>query len=142
LISAALEILSNQEMRMRVKKTVTEAVVQSNQNNSKKSPGPKDTSRTKYAAVKHGFLGSKIQFENEDQEQEFGALVAELTKNRRPIGPEERIEIEIMAFELFQMRELFASEFARISKRDERSTTVLEAIGSSDIEGKSVLRTC
>jgi hypothetical protein len=102
---------------MTIRKTTTDAVLRANQENGNKTPGPTNTSRTKDNARTHGFLASTIKFVDETQEKEHAELLDKLVKHRRPNGPEEQIEVEMMAIELLRLRDLYGAEFAEHQRR-------------------------
>jgi len=125
---------------MRVKKTITEAVLHANRENGKKSPGPKDTSQTKNSAKKHGFLSGRIQFADENQQKEFADVLAELEEDCRPTGPREQMQVEVMAISQFLLRDLYSCEFGELSNWKNGSATLLRAMTDDNVARQAVLR--
>jgi hypothetical protein len=71
---------------MTIKKTMTAKAKEANQNNGKKGNGPTDPSKVTQNARKHGLASKYLAFQNEEERQEFHALLNELVDEHQPRG--------------------------------------------------------
>ena len=65
--------------------------------NGAQSQGPKDTSRTRFNALRHGLLAEGLVFTSEAQQQRFIILHADLVADLKPEGPLEHLLVERVA---------------------------------------------
>jgi hypothetical protein len=78
---------------MKIKKTVTDKVIAANQENGKKSEGPKDASHVDQNARTHGWLSKHLMLQSEEERQEFYLLLDELVDEYQPVL---RTDIELV----------------------------------------------
>src|ERR1022692_2197630 len=90
--------------KMKIKKTVSEKVFAANRRNAHKSTGPRDVSAVRYNATKHGLLMKQLKFLNQDDAEEFKALVEELEKDFAPKGAVQYMLLEEIAVTWWKLR--------------------------------------
>jgi len=113
---------------MKIKKTVTEAKRRANKANSQQSPGPNDTTRTKYNAVKHGFLAQGVIFRDADTKREFDTLLAEEIDYHEPEGPDEARAVERVALAIWIEREFNCWQSREMAKREDAAVAIRKAV--------------
>ena len=117
---------------MTIKKTVTDRVVQASRENGKKNKtGPRNTTKTRFNALKNGFLARKVIFRNESDHREFNALLASLTRYHRPVGPTERTLVCEVALSSWRWQGVYGWESLEMSRRENESANILQAIGGT-----------
>jgi hypothetical protein len=82
-----------EELTMKIKKTVTDKVIAANRANSRKSPGPNTGAgkrRAQMNSLKHGFFARELQIAEEDR-PEYEALNEELLQQYAPATPMQQI---------------------------------------------------
>lgn len=97
----------------------TSKQVQANQQNAKKSSGPKSTDGKVVAsrnATRHGLLSSRLFLQDEDP-QEFQQLMNELTTSFDVSGILEMLLLEKIAVAIWKQRRIVAAETGAISLR-------------------------
>jgi len=65
--------------------------------NGAQSQGPKDTSHTRFNALRHGLLGEGLVFTSEEQQQRFILFHDGLVADLKPEGPLEQALVERVA---------------------------------------------
>jgi hypothetical protein len=110
---------------MKIKKTISERVIVANRRNARKSTGPKDVSAVRYNATKHGLLMKQLKFLNEDDAEEFKALVEELEKDFAPQGAVQYMLLEEIAVTWWKLRIAVGWELEDIANRQEASRELL-----------------
>ena len=78
---------------MKIDKTMTDKAIAASQNNGKKGNGPTDPSKVTQNARKHGLASKYLAFQNEEERQEFDALLNDLADEYQP---EVRTEVELV----------------------------------------------
>ena len=86
------------------KSTRTLAQIRASRENGKKSDGPKDTSKTRLNAIKHGILADVAYCETEAERQAFEALRAALMEDLDPQTQMEQFYAERIAQCIWRMR--------------------------------------
>lgn len=79
---------------MKTKKSVTDRVIAANRNNSRKSPGPKNTGAVSQNARTHGVFAKHLTFHNPEEQLEFECLRDDFSHEYQPLGATERALIE------------------------------------------------
>lgn len=95
--------------------------IKANQENSRLSTGPQDTSLVRYNALKHGLRSQTVLLRNEDK----GAFDVLLTETREKLQPEGSIENELV--------DQIAFSFWRIRRCRGVDKAIME--GGSDLNG-------
>jgi hypothetical protein len=121
------------------KKAVTPRVLAANRDSAKNSPGPNDTTNTRFNAYKLGILARNIVFRDEGQRKSFDNHRLELIKYHRPVGPSERDAVEEMALCTLRQSLVYGWEFDELSKRPKASEAILNSIVDQD-EAYEVVR--
>ncbi len=103
----------------------TEAQTQANRENSELSTGPKDTSNTKFNALKHGLCSKG--FVNDKENEEYSLLFEELKANLGPKTIIQHIVIERIAIALWDLQKITVVESAR--NRNQEIKSKLTALG-------------
>ena len=101
-----------------------------NQRNAKRSTGPKDTTRTKYNARKHGLLSKAAIIQNgarKEDQHELDSLREALWQDLRPEGAMEEILVDEVVSCIWRKRRALRWE-ALASARSPLSGKVLEKI--------------
>jgi hypothetical protein len=83
-----------------------------NRENAGRSTGPRNTTSTRYNAVKHGLLAKGVT--ELDQPEEFAAFVEQLVREHRPVGILERMcvhQIAVLTVRVRRARLLEAEAF-------------------------------
>ena len=111
--------------KMKIKKTVSEKVFAANRRNAHKSTGPRDVSAVRYNATKHGLLMKQLKFLNQDDAEEFKALVEELEKHFAPQGAVQYMLLEEIAVTWWKLRIAVGWELEDIANRQEASRELL-----------------
>ena len=116
---------------MKIKKTMSERALAANQANSEKSTGPSDTTKTRFNAIKGGFLTQQIFFRNDGDKQKFDSQVEQLSRDHRPVGVTEQDLVAEMAFCTWRLQNLNGWESVEISNRKNTAAAILKAVGES-----------
>ncbi|MGO9644551.1 MAG: hypothetical protein ACLPY5_07365 [Candidatus Bathyarchaeia archaeon] len=95
----------------------SQAQIDANRRNSKKSTGPKDTSLTRSNALKHGLTANRFVVLPGENLSEYEALVERMYADYKPQTVFEEILIERMADALWRLRRIQRSENAQIEER-------------------------
>lgn len=77
---------------------------ETNQLNSQKSTGPKDTTSTRYNALKHGLLSEGIT--ELDNVEDFKKLLHDLEEEHRPLGAVETFLVRRLALSTVRLRRI------------------------------------
>lgn len=99
----------------------TEAQIKANQENSKHSTGPKDTSLVKFNALKHGLTAQTVLLKGENKEA-FEELLNEVRAKLKPDGVIETELVDQIAFAFWRIRRC-------------RNIDKIFAEGCSDLDG-------
>jgi hypothetical protein len=86
---------------------------ESNQENSRLSTGPRDTSQTRFNAVNHGILSSEVLIRNglgKEDRNLFEAIRAQLIDDLQPVGEIEEFLIEKIVINMWRSRRLMTYE--------------------------------
>jgi len=78
---------------MKIRKTMTDKAIKASQENGKKGNGPTDPSEVPQNARKHGLASKYLAFQNEEERQEFDALLNDLVDEYQPEG---RTQVELV----------------------------------------------
>jgi len=91
----------------------TEKQIQTNRKNAKKSSGPRDTSKSKYNALKHGILSKSIVIqtgEGKEDPKEFNRILNSLVADFDPQSTVEHMIVERLAVAYWRMRRVLLAE--------------------------------
>jgi hypothetical protein len=114
---------------MKTKRTVTDRVLAANQANGQKNRrGPRNPQNTRYNAITHALLSSKLVFRGEDEKRTFETLVAELTRHHAPFGPTEQALVSEMAICLWRLRDLYGWESIEIRNHTNAAAAIVEGL--------------
>jgi hypothetical protein len=83
------------------KKPTSEKKIAANKLNGKKSHGPKNTSITKYNAIKHGLAMSGLS--ELDNNEGYRTLLKQMVEEWNPVGPTEEFLVETAAMEMVRV---------------------------------------
>jgi hypothetical protein len=96
---------------------VSEARVLANRRNALESTGPKDTSLTRFNALKHGLSAGVVVVLPQEDPREYAAIVEALRHDFRPETATEEILIQQMASSLWRRQRLVGAERAEIEEK-------------------------
>lgn len=113
---------------MRVKKTMTEKALAANQENAKRSTGPRNTDAVGQNALRHGLLARAFVFQSSAEEDEFSALEDELERDYEPNSAIESLLVEQLAFCLWRMRRAIAWEERERASRQSKADYFVGAL--------------
>ena len=114
-------------------KATSKRKVDANRRNARRSAGPKDTSKTRYNARKHGLLSPAVLIDGGDLEEnprELEALFARLWDDRAPVGAMEEELVDIIATCCWRRRRAVRAEVGAI--RRAADSTVHEMIDARE----------
>jgi hypothetical protein len=83
-------------------KMATQKQIDANRRNSKKSPGPGNTKSTRFNATSHGLLSAGVT--ELDDAEGYRLLVAELMREKNPVGVLETHRVQCMALDIIRQR--------------------------------------
>jgi hypothetical protein len=118
-------------MKMRIKKTISQKVIEANRRNAQRSPGPisiKAKDAVRYNAMTHGLLAKRIVFRNEEEEAEFKALTDELEQEFRPEGVLEQMLAEEIGVVWWKLQIVQGWEFKEIRSRRKASKSMIRTL--------------
>ncbi|HKM76271.1 MAG TPA: hypothetical protein VJZ32_07625 [Candidatus Bathyarchaeia archaeon] len=95
----------------------SQAQIDANRKNSKKSTGPKDTSLTSSNALKHGLTANRFIVLPGENLSEYEALVESLYEDYKPQTAVEEVLIDRMASAIWRQWRLTKAENAKIEER-------------------------
>jgi hypothetical protein len=84
------------------KKPTSEKKIAANKLNGNKSHGPKNTSITKYNAIKHGLLVSGVT--ELDNAEGYQTLLEQMVEEKNPVGPIEKFLVETAVHDMVRVR--------------------------------------
>jgi hypothetical protein len=84
------------------KNPASETKIEANTRNALRSTGPKDTTATRFNAVKHGLLAAGVT--ELDDAEGYLAVLGDLTKEKNPVGPVEIFLVESATLEIIRSR--------------------------------------
>jgi len=116
---------------MTIKKTMTPKAIEANQENGKKGNGPTDTSKVAQNAWKHGLASKHLAFQNEEERQEFDALLNELVDEYRPQG---RTEVELVnkiAVDFWKLAEENGWEMEAVAHRRQATVAIMTTLAEN-----------
>ncbi len=116
---------------MKIRKTVTEKVIAANRANAKESTGPGDCTNVKDNAIKHGFRGKQLIFQNAEEEQRYAALLQELEEYHQPDGPIEGMLIEEIGRCRWRLEDLNGWALQEITNRRQASRAILRGVAEN-----------
>lgn len=96
---------------------VSEARVLANRRNALESTGPKDTSLTRFNALKHGLSARVLVVLPQEDPREYAAIVEALRHEFQPETATEEILIQQMASSLWRRQRLVGAERAEIEEK-------------------------
>ncbi len=91
--------------------------IEANRRNSLKSTGPKDTSVSRFNALKHGLTSEKIVVTPFEDKREYTSLLNSLIQDFQPQTTIEYVLIECMASSVWRSRRIIRSEKAEIEEK-------------------------
>jgi len=101
-------------------KTVSAKQLEANRRNAQRSTGPKDTSITRFNALKHGILSSEIVItvgDGKENEEEFVNLLDQLKSYYDPQGAMEEMLVEKIAVAYWRLRRALRYERGMLRER-------------------------
>jgi hypothetical protein len=116
---------------VKIKKSVTGKVIAANQANAHKTTGPQNTKAVSQNARKHGLLAKYLPFQNEEEEEEFNMLQAELDDEYQPCGETERALAGEIAICLWKLQILNGWELQEITNRRKAAKAILRAVAEN-----------
>jgi hypothetical protein len=103
---------------------VSEKKLAANRNNAQKSTGPKDTSKTRWNAVKHGILCQEIVAaigESPEELQQFEEFCEETYEEHKPQGPMESMLVDDMISLRWRRKRMLRHEAGAVDRFKEAS---------------------
>jgi len=94
----------------------SQAQIDANRRNAQQSTGPKDASRTKFNAVKHGLTAKDLVVMPLENPDEYNLLCEGLRRSFQSQSPIEKILIEQMASSIWRIRRIRRGERANIEE--------------------------
>jgi hypothetical protein len=85
-----------------LKNPASEKKIEANSRNSLRSSGPKDTTATRFNAVKHGLVAAGVT--ELDDAEGYQAMLSDLTKEKNPVGPVEVFLVESATLDMIRSR--------------------------------------
>jgi hypothetical protein len=82
-------------------------------------------------AVKHGLLARRIPFQSEQDQVEFGNLIADLCDDYKPVGRTEAALVEEIAVTLWKLAMAIAWEMPQVLNRRQAATAILEVLSKN-----------
>lgn len=116
---------------MKTRKTITKEVIAANRANAKKSRGPSNSHHTRQNARKHGLLSKQLNFESEEEKEDFENLLADLEDERPPTGTLERIVLEETALAVWKLRMSNGWEAKALVNRRKSAKAVLKLLSEN-----------
>jgi len=116
---------------MKIRKRVTEKVIAANRANAQESTGPGDCTNVKNNAIKHGFRGRQLIFQNAEEEQQYAASLQELNEYYQPDGPIEGMLIEEISRCRWRLEDLNGWALQEITNRRQASQAILRGVAEN-----------
>jgi hypothetical protein len=116
---------------MTIKKTMSPKAIEASQNNGKKGNGPTDSSKVSQNARKHGLASKYLAFKNEEERQEFDALLNGLADEYQPVGRTEVEMINKIAVDLWKLAEENGWEMQELAHRGEAAAAILNTLAEN-----------
>jgi hypothetical protein len=113
---------------MRITKTMTQKNLDSNRTNSRKTKGPKNTSRPSGNAVVHGVLSKKLRFSDEDERAEFDQLNTTLCTDLEPSGAVEHAQVFEISFAIWNLQKLNGWLMDELATARDRAGGILKTV--------------
>lgn len=116
---------------MRIKKTISQKVMDANRRNAQRSPGPasiKAKDAVRYNAMTHGLLAKRIVFRNDEEQAEFKALMDELEQEFRPEGVLEQMLAEEIGVVWWKLQIVQGWELQEIWSRRKASKSIIRTL--------------
>jgi hypothetical protein len=127
---------------VKIRRTVTQKVLDANRENAQKSTGPNtETGKEASSAnsVKHGLLADGLVFESEKQEEQFAEFMNQLTHDLMPDGALQSIMVEEIAVCYWKLGLALRWEMAAARSRRESSRDVVQSLVAENLGNKSQL---
>jgi hypothetical protein len=116
---------------MKGKKTMTDKAIAANQNNGKKGNGPDDSSHVSQHARKHGLTSKRLAFQTEEEPQEFGALLDDLTDEYQPVSRTEIELVDRIAVAFWKLAEESGLEGQELAQRRNAAAAILTTLAEN-----------
>jgi hypothetical protein len=116
---------------VKIKKTMTEKAIAANQINGPKSNGPNDPIPANQHALKHGLASKYLAFQNEEEQQEFDALLNELVDEYQPVG---RTGVELVnkvAVDFWKLAEGNGWEMQALAHRRQATAAIMTTLAEN-----------
>jgi len=116
---------------MTIKKTMSPKAIEASQNNGKKGNGPTDPSKVNQNARKHGLASKYLAFQNEEERQEFDALLNELMDEYQPQG---RTGVELankVAVAFWKLAEENGWEMEALAHRRQATVAIMNTLAEN-----------
>ena len=117
---------------MKAKKKMTDNAMSANRKNAQRSTGPKNTTRTSQNARTHGLLCKNLKFRNDEDRQEFEALLRDLNHQDRSTEPLGSVVIEDLAVAVWKLRETIALDLVELGRGRKAADAVITALDNAD----------
>jgi hypothetical protein len=126
---------------MKIKKTMSEKALKANQENGRKSKGPINVDAVAQNARKHGLQSKHLVFRNEQEQQEFEALEADLMDEYHPVGQTAWEIVHELAFCFWKKSEANGWELQELAHRNKASAAILKTLAENHDPGQLPLFT-
>jgi len=117
---------------MKIKKTVTPAVIAANRQNSTKATGPKDVAAVKQNAISHGLLAKRLAFQSPEEKAEFDDLMIAVEAEYEPVGPTECALVEELGLTLWKLTISNGLELQELRSRRQAALALLQTVADYD----------
>lgn len=127
---------------MKIRRTVTQKVLDANRENAQKSTGPTtETGKEASSAnsVKHGLLADGLVFETDEDEEQFHEFMDQLKDDLMPDGALGSILVEEIAVCWWKLRSALDWEMEAVRSRRGSSRDVVQGLVAEDLSSKSKL---
>jgi hypothetical protein len=116
---------------MRIKKTITDKVIAASQHNGKEGKGPNDPTVVGQNARKHGLSAKYLVFQNEEERQEFDALLGELLEEYQPVDRTDKELVGKVAVAFWNSAELDGGGMQELAQRRKAAAAVLRTLAEN-----------
>ena len=116
---------------MKIEKTITDKVIAASQKNGKKGKGPNDPTVVGQNARKHGLQAKYLVFQNEEEEQEFDALLGDLVEEYKPVDRTDEELVGKLAVAFWNSAKLNGWEMQEFAQRRKAAAAVLRTLAEN-----------
>ena len=116
---------------MKIHKTMTDKAIAASQDNGKKGNGPTDPSKVTQNARKHGLASKYLAFQNEEERQEFDALLNELVDEHHPQGRTGLELVNKIAVDFWKLAEENGWEMQALAHRRQATVAIMNTLAEN-----------